>query len=161
MSFRCGVKIVNTVVVPQYVNFTCSTSHIKGSLEKIGKEYGLQHELLKGEIEHSVKNKNSLADLRPIWEPYLRLDVLCLAFIYARHPMEMQKMSGFGIKDCLTEASLSWKCFGTYNKDREYYTFNDNYVRDSIRRNIKGGRVGAFNRFFESNQCEEIQILSK
>ena len=34
LSFRCGIKIVNTVEVPQYVKFTCSKSHIKGSLEK-------------------------------------------------------------------------------------------------------------------------------
>ena len=46
LSFRCGVKIVNTSEVPQYVKFTCSKSHIKGSLEKIGIEYGLQPELL-------------------------------------------------------------------------------------------------------------------
>ena len=90
LSFRCGVKIVNTVEVPQYVKFTCSKSHIKGSLEKIGKEYGLQPELLKGEIEHSVINKNNFVALKHIWEPYLRLDVLCLAFIYAIHSMEMQ-----------------------------------------------------------------------
>ena len=69
--------------------------------------------------------------------------------------MEMQKMCGFGIKDSLTEASLGWKCFGTYNKNREFYTFNDKYVRDFIRKSIKGGKVGAFNRYFESNQCEE------
>ena len=60
LSFRCGVKIVNTVEVPQYVKFTCSKSHIKGSLEKIGREYGLQPELLKEEIEHSVINKTIL-----------------------------------------------------------------------------------------------------
>ena len=156
LSFRCGVKIVNTCEVPQYVKFTCTKSHIKGSLEKIGKEYGLQPELLKGEMDHSLINKNNFAELRHIWEPYLISDVLCLAFIYARHSMEMQKMTGFGIKDCLTEASLGWKCFGTYNKDREFYTFNDKYVRDFIRKSIKGGRVGAFNRYFESNQCEEI-----
>ena len=30
LSFRCGVKNE----VPQYVKFTCSKSHIKGSLEK-------------------------------------------------------------------------------------------------------------------------------
>ena len=155
-SFRYGVKIVNTVEVPQYVKFICSKSHIKGSLEKIGREYGLQLELLKGEIEHSVINKNNFADLKHIWEPYLLSDVLCLAFIYARHSMEMQKMSAFGIKDCLTEASLGWKCFGTYNKDREVYTFNDKYVRNFIRKSIKGGRVSAFSRYFESNQCEEI-----
>ena len=106
LSFRCGVKIVNTVEVPQYVKFTCTISHIKGSLEKIGREYGLQPELLKGEIEHSVIIKNNFAELRHIWEPYLISDVLCLDFIYARHSMEMQKISGFGITDCLTEASL-------------------------------------------------------
>ena len=156
LSFRCGIKIVNTCEVPKYVKFTCSKSHIKGSLNKIGKEYGLQPELLKGEIEHSIINKNIFAELRHIWEPYLISDVLCLAFIYARHSMEMQKLSGFGIKDCLTEASLGWKCFGTYNKDREFYTFNNKYVRNFIRKSIKGGRCGAFIKYFVSNQCEEI-----
>ena len=156
LSFRCGVKIVNTCEVPQYVKFTCSKSHIKGSLNKIGKEYGLQPELLKGEIEHSVIIKNNFAELKHIWEPYLVSDVLCLAFIYARHSMEMQKMSGFGIKGCLPEASLGWKSFGTYNKDRGFYTFNDKYVRSFIRKSIKGGRCGAFIRYIESNQCEEI-----
>ena len=161
LSFRCGFKIFNTVEVPQYIKFTCSKSHIKGSLEKIGREYGLQPELLKGEIEHSIINKNNFAKLRHIWEPYLISVVLCLAFIYARHSMEMQKKSGFGIKDCLTEASLGWKCFGIYNKDREFYTFNDKYVRDFIRKSIKGGRVGAFNRYFESNQFNEIMSTIK
>ena len=156
LSFRCGVKIVNTCEVPQYVKFTCSKSHIKGSLNKVGKEYGLQPELLKGEIEHSIINKNKFVEVRHIWEPYLISDVVCLAYIYARHSVEMQKMTGFGIKDCLTEASLGWKCFGTYNKDRKFYTFNDKYVRDFIRKSIKGGRVAALNRYFESNQCEEI-----
>ena len=51
----------------------------------------------------------------------------------------MQNKTGFGFKDCLTEASLSWKCFGTYNKDRDFYTFNYKYVRDFLRRSIKGG----------------------
>ena len=76
--------------------------------------------------------------------------------------MEMQKMSGFGLKDCLTEASLGWKCFGTYNKDREFFTFNVKYVRDFIRNSIKGGRVAALNRYFESNECEEtLNIIKK
>ena len=161
LSFRCGFKIVNTVEVPQYVKFTCTKSHIKGSLAKIGREYGLQPEILKGEMDHTLINKNNFAELRHIWEPYLISDVLCLAFIYARHSMEMQKMTGFGIKESLTEASLGWKCFGTYNKDREFYTFNDKYVRDFIRKSIKGGRVGAFNRYFESNQFDNIMSTIK
>ena len=87
--------------------------------------------------------------------------MLCLAFIYARHSMEMQKMSGFGIKDCFTEASPGWKCFGTYNKDREFYTFNDKYVRNFIRKSIKGGRVGSYIRYFEQKQCDEILLTIK
>ena len=121
LSFRCGVKIVNTCEVPQCVKFTCSKSHIKGSLKKIGKEYELQPELLKGEIDHSTINKNNFVELKHTWEPYLISDVLCLAFIYARHSMEMQNMSGFGIKDCLTEASLGWKCL-------EHITKIENFI---------------------------------
>ena len=100
ISFRCGLKIIITVEVPQYVKFTGTKSQIKGSLEKIGRGYGLQPELLKGEIEHLVNNKSNFGGSRHIWEPYLKLDVLCLAFVYARHSMEMQTMSGFGIKEC-------------------------------------------------------------
>ena len=70
--------------------------------------------------------------------------------------MEMQNMSRFAIEDCLTEASLGFKCFGNYNKNRKFYTFHDKYLRDFIRKSIKGGRVSALNRYFESNQCEKI-----
>ena len=156
LSFQCGVKKVIIVEVPQYVKFTCTKSHIKCSLEEVGKEYGLQPELLIAEIEHSVIIKSNSADLKKIWEPYIKLVVLVLAFIYARHSTETQIMSGFGLKDCLTEASLGWKCFGTYDKDREIYTFDDKFVRDLMRRSIKGGRVAALNRQFKWNQCDEI-----
>ena len=98
LSFRLVVRVIKTVEVPQFVNFTCTKSHIKGSLEKTGREYGLQPELLKRGIEHSVINKSNSADLRHFSEPYLKLDMLCLAFIYARYCMEVQNMSGFGIK---------------------------------------------------------------
>ena len=40
LSFRCGVKKANSVEVPQDVKFTCFKSHIKGSLDEIGREYG-------------------------------------------------------------------------------------------------------------------------
>ena len=135
---------------------------MKVSVEKIGREYGLQPELLKGEIEHSFINKTNFSELRLIWEPFLKLDVLCLAFIYARHSMKTQKLSCFVIEDCLTEASLCWKHFETYNKDREFFTFNDKYVLDFIHRSIKSARVGALNRYFESNQCDKIlNVINK
>ena len=81
-------------------------------METIGRERGLQPENLKGEIQHSVNNESIPADLGHIWEPYLKLGVLCSTFLYARQSMEKQYLGGFGIKDCPTEASLGWKCFG-------------------------------------------------
>ena len=70
--------------------------------------------------------------------------------------MKMQKLSGFGIKDCLTEASLEWKCFRSHNKDQEFYSFNVKYVRGFIRKLIKGWSVAAFITYSESNECEVI-----
>ena len=60
ISFRCGVELFNTIEVPQYVIFTCTKSQMKGSFEKIGREYGLQPEIFKGEIEHSATIKSNL-----------------------------------------------------------------------------------------------------
>ena len=79
-----------------------------------------------------------------------------MALKYGRHSMEMQHMCEFGIKNCLTEASLGWKCVGKYNKNRDIYTFNDKFVRDFLRKSIKQGKLSAFKRYFGSNQCEEI-----
>ena len=118
LSFQCGVKLVNTYEVPQNVKLSSTKSPRKVFSEKVGRDNGFQPELFEGEIEHSVKNKSNFANLGHIWELYLNLDVFCLAFIYARHSLEIQNMSGFGYKDCLTEGSLGWKCFGTYDKDR-------------------------------------------
>ena len=46
--------------------------------------------------------------------------------------------------------------FRNLEENREMYTFDDIYVRDFIRKSIKGGRVAALNRYLESNQCEEL-----
>ena len=59
--------------------------------------------------------------------------------------MEMQEMSGFGIENCLTKASLGWQCFGKNNKNRDFCTFHDKYVRDFIRKSITGGKVSVLN----------------
>ena len=155
LSFRCGVKIVNTVEVLQYNKITCTRLHISGSLDKIGREYGLQPELSKGEINHSEITKHNYNELRDVWEPYLKSDVLCLAFVYARHAMVMQKMTRRGIKESLRETSVGWKCFGLYNMTREFYTFKNNIVRDFIRKSFKTGKVSVFKRYFESKQFNE------
>ena len=156
MSFQCGLKIIITVEVPQNVKLTCTKSQIEGSLVRICREYGLQPGRLKGKVEHLVFIKSNFAGLRQSWEPYLKLEVLCSAFMYSRHSMEIQNMSGFGIKDCLTEASFFGSVFGQKNKDREFYTFNNKYVRNFLCRSIKWGRVNALIGYFESNQSDEL-----
>ena len=60
-SFRRGVKLFNTVEVPQYVKFAGTKTHVKSLLGKIGREYGLQPEILEGKFEHSVIYKSDFA----------------------------------------------------------------------------------------------------
>ena len=93
LSIRCGVQIVNTVEVPQYVKFTCTKAHIKGSSKNSVENTVFNLNFLKGKLNTRVLVliKVVFADLRHFWEPYLRLDVFCLAFIYARHSMELKK----------------------------------------------------------------------
>ena len=38
--------------VPQYITITCSNNHLKHSLDKLGKTYKLQKELLKKSMNH-------------------------------------------------------------------------------------------------------------
>ena len=66
LSFRCGVKIVNRIEVPQFVNFSCTRSHVSGSLAKIRREYPLQPELLKREINRSEIKKHNYIELRDV-----------------------------------------------------------------------------------------------
>ena len=53
LSFRCGVKKVNTVKILQYVKNSWTRSHLSGSLDSLEREDGLKQELLKREINHS------------------------------------------------------------------------------------------------------------
>ena len=75
--------------------------------------------------------------------------------------MEMQKVYEEGIKESLTEASLGWKCFGLYNRDREFHTFKNKYVRDFIRKSSKGLRTCAPKRYFELTQVDEKLLTTK
>ena len=142
-------KIVNTVEVPRYVDFTFTRSHESGSLDKIGRECGLELELLKGEISHSEITKYNYNELRHIWETYLDSDALCLDFVSGRHFMEMQKVTKIRNKESLRETNLRRKSSALNKKDSEFYIFENKYVGDFTRRSIKGGRVKRYSRYFE------------
>ena len=48
-----------------------------------------------------------------------------------------------------------------YNENGEFYKFNNKYVRDYKRISVKGGRVCAFKRNFESKQFDEKLLTIK
>ena len=116
----------------------------------------MQQELLDGEISHSEITELNHDKLKHIWEPFLNSKLLRSGVVYARHALDMQKMTKNWVKEFLTEACLRWKCFGLYTGNREFYAFNNKCKRDYIRRSMKGGRVCTFNRYFESKQFDEL-----
>ena len=99
----------------------CTRLQISGSSDKIGRENGLQPELLEGDVNHSKITKHKYIELRDVGEPYLESDDLSLAFVYARPAKELQEVTEIGIEEFLTEPSLGCKCFGIYNRDRKIY----------------------------------------
>ena len=139
---------------PQYLTFVCSMNHMKSSLRKLGETYKLQPELLKQEMNHEEIYEDTWQSKRSEWEPYLRMDILSLAFIYARYSMNMSSITGFGMKGCLSLPSLGWKHFmsSRTESDEKIYSYTDKYMRQAI----KGGKTGAFNQSYESPISEKI-----
>ena len=160
----CDVKS-NSKGKPQYLIFNCSANHMKSSLRKLGETYKLQAEVLKQEIDHTEIYEDTWQDQQPICEPYLRMDILTLAIIYARYSMNMQSITGSGMKDCLSLPSLGWKYFNSKRDQPDLiepiYTYTDKYIRYFVGQSIKGGKVGAFNQIYESEISDKIFDIIK
>ena len=56
LILRLGTICEDDRETPQYMKFVCSVVHISGSLMKIQKEYNIQPQLIKGEIDHNLVN---------------------------------------------------------------------------------------------------------
>ena len=96
--------------------------------------------------------------------PYVKNDVLCTAFSYARYCKAMEDITRFSMKDCLSLPGLGWKYFNSLRteEDEPIYTYNDKYMRWFLRQSIKGGRVCAFNQYYKSKHCDDIlEIIKK
>ena len=150
--------------IPQYLNFRCGMTHQNCSLEKLGKTFKLQIELLKTKMNHDDVYGNNYKDKIDEWLPYVKNDVLCTAFSYARYIKAMQEITGFSMKDCLPLPGLGRKYFNSLRteQDEPIYTFNDKYMRWFVPQAAYGGRVCAFNQYYESNIYDDIlNIISK
>ena len=74
--------------------------------EKIGESYKLQPSLLKQEMEHDEYYEDTWEEKDNECLPYVKTDVLSIAFCYARYTMGMEELTGFGMKNSLTSPSL-------------------------------------------------------
>ena len=76
----------------------------------------------------------------------------------------MQEIRGFSMKDCLSAPGLGWKYFNSLRteEDEPIYTYNDKYMRNFVRRSLKGGRVCALKQYYRSKNSDEVlKILSR
>ena len=154
----------NKKQIPQYLHFRCGMTHLNYSLKKLGKTFELPKQLLKTEMDHDGITADNYKDKKDIWLPYVKNDVLCTAYSYARYCKFMEEITGFSMKDCLSLPGLGWKYFNSLRteEDEPIYTYNDKYMRWFVRQSIKGGRVCSFNQYYKSNHYDDIKrILSK
>ena len=96
--------------------------------------------------------------------PYVKNDVLCTAYPYARYFKALEEVTGFSMEDCLSLPGLGWKYFNSLRTEEgePIYIYNDKYMRWFVPQSIKGGRVCAFNQYCKSKHCDEIlKIINK
>ena len=115
-------------------------------------------------MNHNEITADNCKDKKDIWLPYVKNDVLCTAYSYARYNKHMEEITKFSMKDCLSLPGLGWKYFNSLRteEDEPIFTYNDKYMKWFVRQSIKGGRVCAFNQYYKSEHYIDIKrILSK
>ena len=76
----------------------------------------------------------------------------------------MGELTEFGMKNSLTLPSLANICFNSLRdeNDEPIYTYTDPFMRNVVRKAIKGGRCNAFNQYYKSEILDEVfNIISK
>ena len=133
-------------------------THLNCSLENLGKFFNLQKELLKTEMNHDENDYNNSTDKKDEWLDFVKQDVLCTVFSYARYCEAMEEIAGFSKKDSESAPGLGWKNFKSLRteEDEPINTYNDKYMRWFVRQSIKGGRVCSFNQNYKSKNCDDV-----
>ena len=98
------------------------------------------------------------------WLPFPKKDILSTAFSYARYTKGMEKITGFGMKNSITLPSLANMYFNNVrdHNDEPIYTYNDEFMRHFVRKNVKGGLCSALNQNFKSSISDKVfNIISQ
>ena len=114
-------------------------------------------------MHHEEADGENYIDEKDEWLPYVKNDVLCTAFCHARYSKAMERITEFGMKDCLSLPGLGWKNFNSLRtEDEPIYTYNDKCMRHILRQCIKRGCVCTFNQYYKSKNCDVIlKIISE
>ena len=159
-----GYIAKNNKQIPQYLIFRCGMTFLNYSLEKLGKTFKLPKDLLKTKMNHDDIDENNWKDKKDERLPYVKNDVLCTTYSYARYIKAMEEITRFSMKDCLFLPGLGWKYFNSLGteEDEPIYTYKDKYMRWFVRQSIKGGRVCSFTQYYKSKHCNAIlKIINK
>ena len=142
----------NKKQISQYLHFRCGLTHLNYSFKKLGKTFKLQKDFLKTEMNHDEVDGDNYKDKMIEWLPYVKNDVLCTAFSYARYIKAMEEMTGFSMKDFSSLPGPGLKVFNSLRteQDEPIYTYNDKYMRWFVRQAAYGGRVCAFIQYYKS-----------
>ena len=133
-------------------------------MKKLGESYKLQESFLKKELEHVEIYEDTWETRENEWLPYVKNDVLSTAFCYARYTMDMEQLTGFGMKNSLTLPSFANINFNSLRdeNDEPIHTYTDQFMRNFVRKTIKGGRCNAFNQHYISLISDEVfNIMSR
>ena len=86
------------------------------------------------ELEHDEIYEDTWEDKENECLPYLKNDVLSTAFSYGRYAKGMEKLTGFGMKNSLTLATLANKYFNSLGdeNDEPIYTYNHENMRHFV-----------------------------
>ena len=115
-------------------------------------------------MNHEEVDRNNYKDKQNEWLSYVKNDVLCTPFNYARYIKAIEEITAFSMKDCLSLPVLGLKYFNSLRteQDEPIYTYNDKYMRWFVRQATYGGRVCACNQYYKSKSCHHIlKIISK
>ena len=70
-------------------------------VKKLGRTFKSQKELLETEMNHDEVYADTWKDEKSEWLDYVKQDVLCTAFSYARYCKAMEEITGSSMKDSL------------------------------------------------------------
>ena len=115
-------------------------------------------------MEHDETYEYTWEDEENEWLSRVENDVLSTAFCYARYTMGMEELTGFGMKNSLTLPSLANKYFNKLRDENDgpKYTYTDPFMKNFVRKSIKGGRCNALNQHYKFEISDELfKIISK